>query len=61
VIGILLVLLLGKIAIKLIEKERLKMFCPDYKSEFIEGITSCPVYEVKLIDELPLRLMARTD
>jgi len=44
-----------------LKKERLKMFCPDYKSEFIEGITSCPVYEVKLIDELPLRLMARTD
>ena len=29
------------------------MFCPDCKSEFIEGILKCPVCDVKLIDELP--------
>jgi putative signal transducing protein len=29
------------------------MFCPACKSEFIEGITKCPVCDIKLIDELP--------
>ncbi len=29
------------------------MFSPECKSEFIEGITKCPVCDIKLIDELP--------
>ena len=30
------------------------MFCPDCKSEFIEGITRCPVCEVELVSILPV-------
>ena len=29
------------------------MFCPDCKSEFIEGITRCPVCDVALVNALP--------
>lgn len=29
------------------------MFCSECKSEFIEGITKCPVCDINLIDELP--------
>ena len=29
------------------------MFCPDCKSEFLEGITRCPVCKVSLISALP--------
>ncbi|MDY6973056.1 MAG: hypothetical protein SV775_12090 [Thermodesulfobacteriota bacterium] len=28
------------------------MFCPECRSEFIEGVTRCPVCDVDLIDEL---------
>ena len=29
------------------------MFCPDCESEFIEGITRCPVCDVALVNALP--------
>ena len=29
------------------------MFCPDCRSEFIQGITRCPVCHVALVRELP--------